>query len=347
MDSDDSPHTDSPATMPPGTPDAAVDGGDPDDDSVTATPDDNRRAVVRRTRRGYTPVRHAFVQKHSGPNRASTLARFCANRKKRALVLYLLLLTLWTPDGRPMRSEIWLRTLNVAGGEMTWSKSSLSMSWSALVDMGMATRKRTRRMADLVPKREDGEDTYTLPDGKKIIDRYFALPGAFWTEKWFDELSLPGICVLLVLLKETNDDTAEVHLTHKQFDDWYGISVSSAKKGLAELEAHGLLSVRRHRVKAEFALEGFTLHLYYRLNGEFSTAARKAARTAASKAAEKTAKKSTKTMAKMGGAPTTRKTARKAASGTIGAPARRVVRKTAGGRAGAGAPKKSVRKRGS
>ena len=76
---------------------------------------------MRRTRRGYTPVRHAFVQKHSGPKRASTLARFCANRKKRALVLYLLLLTLWTPDGRPMRSEIWLRTLDVAGGKMTWS----------------------------------------------------------------------------------------------------------------------------------------------------------------------------------------------------------------------------------
>jgi hypothetical protein len=147
-------------------------------------------------------------------------------------------------------------------GEMTWSKSSLSTSWSALVDMGMAIRKRTRRMADLVPKREDGAEAYTLPDGKKIIDRYFALPGAFWTEKWFDELSLPAICVLLVLLKETNDDTEEVHLTHKQFEDWYGISVSSAKKGLAELEAHGLLSVRRHRVKAEFALEGFTLHLY-------------------------------------------------------------------------------------
>ncbi len=170
------------------------------------------------------------MQKHSGPNRASTLARFCANRKKRARVLYLLLLTLWAPDGRPMRSEIWLRTLDVAGGKITWSKSSVSTSWSALVDMGMATRTRTRRMADLVPKREDGEDDYSLPDGKTSIDRYFALPGAFWTEKWFDELSLPAICVLLVLVKETNDDTEEVHLTHKQLEDWYGISASSAKR---------------------------------------------------------------------------------------------------------------------
>jgi hypothetical protein len=266
-------------------PDLATGGGDePDEESFVATPDDTRQAIVRRTGRGYTPVRHVFVQKHDGPQRASTLARFCRNRKKRALVLYLLLLTMWKPEASPYRSEFWLRALDVADGNVTWSKSSLSTSWTSLVDMGLAARTRTRRMAKLVARREDGEEEYSLPDGKRIPDRYFVLPGEFWTEKWFDELSLPAICVLLVLLKETNDQE-EIHLTYEQFDTWYGISASSAQKGLGELEDAGLVSVRPHRLKAAFSAKGFTLHLYYRLNGAFSTDARKAARGEAANAA--------------------------------------------------------------
>jgi hypothetical protein len=260
-------------------------------DDEVSTPETARAAVVRSTGRGYTSVRQVFVQKHSGPVRESTLARFCRNRKRRALVLYLLLLTLWDPERDPFRSEVWLRILDVAGGKHTWSKSSLSSAWTTLIDMGLATRKRTRRMADVVPLREDGVTEYEPPDGNSVINRYFALPGAFWTEKWFDELSLPGICVLLVLLKETNDEESEIHLTYQQFDDWYGISASSAQKGLNELADAGLVSVRRQKVKADFATEGFTMHLHFELNGAFSTIARKEARAEAAKAARARAAK--------------------------------------------------------
>lgn len=259
--------------------------------AVAASPDDTRLWVVRRTGRGYTSVRSDFVQKHHGPIRASTLARFCKNRKRRALILYLLLLTLWDPQGTPYPSGFWLRALQVTSGDLTWSKSSLSATWATLVDMGLATRKRTRRMADVVPRREDGEANYEAPTGNKIINRYFTLPGAFWTEKYFDTLSLPAICVLLIVLKETNDKDDEIHLTYPQFDEWYGISASSAQKGIAELEAAKLLTTRKQPVKAESTDAGFTVHHYYQLTGEFSRIARAQAREEASKAARSRAAK--------------------------------------------------------
>ena len=295
---------------------------------TAATADDTREAFVRRTRRGYTSVRHVFVQKHSGPDRPSTLARFCRNRKKRALVLYLLLLTVWQQDGSPFRSEVWLRGLNVDGGKVTWSKSSLSTAWSSLVDMGMATRTRTRRMADLTPKREDGAEDYNHPDGKTTINHYFALPGEFWTEKWFDTLSLPAICVLLVLLKESNEKEA-VQLTYKQFDDWYGISVSSAQKGIGELRSEGLLDVRVEYLKAALAAEGFTQHHHYKLTGPFSTAARTAARGEASAGAQKhsakTAAPSVNTTKKSGSKSTAGKALKKPAAKKAKTPPKKTV----------------------
>ena len=230
--------------------------------------------MVRFTGAEYTLVRHVFVQKHSGSDRSSTLAAICKNKKKRALILYLMLLTLWNPDRDPLRSEVWLRLVTVTGGSLTWSHSSLSEAWSNLVDMGLVDRTRVRRMAHVVPRREDTKSDYERPNGQKRIDRYFQLPGAFWTEKWFDSLSLPGLCMLLLLLKETNDNDAEFHVTHKQVEQWYGISASSAAKGFTELEDLGLVSVRRDQIKAGLALKGYTYHLYYSLNGDFSTAAR-------------------------------------------------------------------------
>ena len=254
------------------------------DPAKVATPDDARAEMVRYTGSRYTPVRHVFVQKYDGKNRASTLARLCRGKKKRALILYLVLLTLWRPDATPRLSSVWLRLVTVPGGNLTWSTSSLSETWTTLVDLDLAARTRVKRKAHVTPRREDAQADYTRPTGNTRIERYFALPGAFWTEKWFDTLSLPAICMLLILLKETNDKEWEFHITHAQVEEWYGISASSAAKGLNELEDVGLVSTRREQVSAGLADQGFTFHHHYSLNGAFSTAERHTARAAATKA---------------------------------------------------------------
>lgn len=254
--------------------------------AAAATSEDTRNIIVQLTGSGYTPVRHVLVQRYERDGeRRSTLARFCSNRKHRALILYLLLLTVWAPERKPLRSEVWLRAMTVDQGKLTWSSSSLSQGWSDLVAMGMVDRQRQQRVARLTPRREDGGDGYERPDVKKQADRYFALPGAFWTAAWFDRLSLPALCVLLILLKETNDGEDECHLTYEQTEKWYGISSSSAKKGYTELVDLGLVSFRDETAKAPLAPAGVTTHRYYRLSGPFSTSARAVARNEARKAA--------------------------------------------------------------
>ncbi len=286
-----------------------------------ATSEDTRSFIVQLTGSGYTPVRHVLVQKYEREGeRRSTLARFCSNRKHRALILYLLLLTVWAPDRKPLRSEVWLRAVKVDQGELTWSASSLSQGWSDLVAMGMVDRQRQQRVARLTPRREDGGEGYSRPDGKKQADHYFILPGAFWTEAWFDRLSLPALCVLLILLKETNDVDDECHLTYEQTEKWYGISSSSAKKGYTELVDVGLVDVRDETAKAPLAPAGVTTHRYYRLAGPFSTSARAAARDEARKAARsrgRTAKADVVPVATdLGGKKTKKKKTKKAKSST-------------------------------
>lgn len=264
-----------------------------DPDQVKSTPDSLRAAIVRNTGSGYTPVRHSFVQKFEAKkSRASTLAKLVRRRKRRELILYLLALTCWNPEAKypPWPSAVWLRALNAgSGASLTWSRSSLSESWSSLVALKLVKRQRERRRSRITPLAEIGKGVYSRPDGQRPEDYYLLLPGAFWTDRWFDRLSLAGVAVLLILLKETGR-TDEVHLTHSETADWYGISESTAKKGYQELLGNGLAIFRDEYIQAHYAEAGVTVRRHYSLTGDFSTAAREHARSDAAAARAKRAR---------------------------------------------------------
>ena len=64
--------------------------------STVATPSESRAEVLRLTGRNYGVVRHLLVQHPRGSaSRPSTLGALVHTRKHRALLLYLLLLTIW------------------------------------------------------------------------------------------------------------------------------------------------------------------------------------------------------------------------------------------------------------
>ncbi len=257
-----------------------------DDERLPATPESTRDAIVRGTGSGYVPVRHVFVQKHEGKSRASTLGKLVQQRKRRELILYLLVLTTWDPEQRrsPWPAKVWLRALEVKPQpNHTWSRSSLSETWTELVRLKLVKRTREHRRSRITPRREDRKGgEYTRPDGKTLGERYFVLPGEFWTGLWFDRLSLAGMAVLLILLKETNK-TAEIHLTHAETAHWYGISESTAKKGYQELVDHDLVEIRDEFRRANYAENGLTTVRHYSLKGAFSTDARASARAVAAK----------------------------------------------------------------
>lgn len=282
-----------------------------EDDLPQATPESTRASIVLHTGGGYTRVRHSFVQKYEGKNRSSTLGKLVKEKRRRALVLYLLVLTTYSDELHPVwAASVWLRALEVRDKpNLTWSRSTLSETWSELVRLKLVARRREHRRSRITPLREDRKKgAYTRPDGNVPADYYLLLPGAFWTERWFDRLSLPALAVLLVLLKETGK-SEEVHLTHAETARWYGFSETTAKKGYQELEAAGLVAFRDEWKKDDYAEFGRTRVRYYRLESPFSTAERTAARAEADKERRRRARRARavakgKAVAKPKGAPT-------------------------------------------
>lgn len=228
-------------------------------------------------------VRGILVQLPDGDgtpgSRASTLATMVHARMHRALLLYLLLLGAWRglerPDRVPLQADIWIRALTAPKG-LTWSRSTLSRTWTALESMKLAVREREDRLVRVSPRREDGAADYEWPSGRRDrMNKYFVLPDEFWTDDWFAKLSLPALAVLLVVAKETNN-VSEVRLTYQQFEDWYGIRRKTAQNGVDEFRNHGLLHVRRKVVKAALSPTGTTVETWYSLTGAFGHESRRA-----------------------------------------------------------------------
>lgn len=70
------------------------------------------------------------------------------------------------------------------------------------------------------------------------------------------------------------DQERQFWLTAEKAHDWYGVSVSTANCGYAELERHGLLASRHRRVKHDMSASGVQLRLMRRLIGDFARPAR-------------------------------------------------------------------------
>ncbi|WP_191564900.1 ArsR family transcriptional regulator [Janibacter melonis] len=255
--------------------------------------DDSRAEAMRLTGRNYTKVRHLLVQQPRGSaTRTSTLGIMVASRKHRALLLYLLLLTLWPGvlknRREPLEGPTWARLLSTETSGMAWTPSDVSRAWGDLERLHLIERTRQGRALQVKPRREDGKKPWTDPGlvRSNREETYFILPGAFWTDHLFAELSLGELAMLLIIAAETSKDD-EVHLTAEQVHDWYGISASTAKKGFNDLVQRGLANRRVDYVKAPLSSTGTTAHHYYSLTGSYSSGARAAARQKAAQAAEK------------------------------------------------------------
>lgn len=263
------------------------------------TPAETRADLTRLSARGYTQIRHVFVQlPDTEPSRASIIGALVHGRKHHALLLYILLLTAWPwlHDRRePLQAAVWLRALSAddvpdSPAALTWSASTLSRAWKALTDAGLVTTDREARLVRVVPRREDAREEYEFPRGRN--DRwnaYFALPDEFWNDGWFAKLSLPALAMLLVIAKETNGKD-ETWLTYDNCDEWYGIKPKSAQKGITELVAAGLLHKRVELKKAPLSPTGQTTRTWYSLTGEFGHQARAARQKRAAKETRKRVK---------------------------------------------------------
>ena len=250
---------------------------------------EDRQEAAANNLRGYFLIRGIFVQSPTaGADRSGTLATFVTKRQHRALLLYLMLLNVWPwlqREKDPLEAHVWMNLLHsrlTLGDSLVWSESTLSRTWKYLATVGLIEKKRGRKgRLKVRPRLEDASGPYTTPAGGKAWNEvYFTLPERFWSEEDFARLNLPGLAVLLVLAKETNKKP-EFRVTQEQIAEWYGISRSTAAKGLGELRGLGILKERTERIPAKLSKVRTTTETYFSLSGDYSTASRKKARNKA------------------------------------------------------------------
>ena len=82
---------------------------------------------------------------------------------------------------------------------------------------------------------------YTPPYGH---EPYLPVPRSFWADGVAGKLSGAGVAMYLCALAMTRSDQLEFFVSANHFEDRYGISRSSRKRGLAELVDRGVLTVR-------------------------------------------------------------------------------------------------------
>ncbi|MDP9223725.1 MAG: ArsR family transcriptional regulator [Actinomycetota bacterium] len=245
---------------------------------VQSSPEETLEELLRLSGRGYTKIRHSLCQipNLSGGSRPGLLGPMVTDRKRRSLQLYLLLLTVWPwlkERDDPLAAAVWARAVTTASGRR-WSPSNVSDAWTDLEDRGLIERRRLSRGVVITPRREDGAATYSEPDGVKgdHLHTYFTLPPSFWTMGWFEELSMPGLAMLLIVASKTSRaDQTETWLTNADAGKWFALSPRSVEGGVKELDDRGLLAVRSEWVKAPLSPIGATKQRWYSLNGEFST----------------------------------------------------------------------------
>lgn len=254
----------------------------PEADGSGATPADTREQMTKLAGRGYAQFRGVLVQlpdEDENGLRASTLSRMVSDRRHRELILYMWVLTNWTwlqDRDMPLEAGVWVRSLTAPGG-LTWSQSTLSRSWKHLEELGLLEpRTREDRLVRITPRREDGHEAYTPPEGRTEWEHvYFTMPDSFWTDEWFAKLSLPALAVFLVMLKETNDSKRqEFRFTYKQLEPWYGLKPRTVQNGVDQLQELGLITSRDEVIKAPLSATGKTIRRHYALTGDFSQISR-------------------------------------------------------------------------
>jgi hypothetical protein len=215
-------------------------------------------ALARSRRHRGVPIRNTFVQIQRG---AGPLAALVRRGQHNALDLYLVLLLIGTSPKTnhevTQSARAWSR---LVGSESSASSSSqMSRLWSTLEGHKLVEKERHGRHLTVRPLREDGTgQAYSRPSSN-----FLRVPLEYWSDRWYEQLSLPGKAMLLLALTQRS----RFQLTLARVPDWYGFSEDTAQRGMTELEELELISSTEHWELAPLSPTGYRLITTWTLHG--------------------------------------------------------------------------------
>ncbi|MBK5219184.1 MAG: hypothetical protein JJE35_05290 [Thermoleophilia bacterium] len=168
-------------------------------------------------------------------------------------------------EGRPIRatSTQWMAVVGIEPSAS--NRATVSRSWSWLEEKRLISSHRQGRDRGIEILREDGTGQLWQPPGAHH-EAYFGLPLAYWRGGYASELSLPAKSVLLIGLSLQSREEPFFQLPLRRGSDWYGLSASTLRRGLAELRRVGLLRRWAERRETEGSPLGHTYDQRYALN---------------------------------------------------------------------------------
>jgi hypothetical protein len=138
-------------------------------------------------------------------------------------------------------SNTWVRLMRFdLRAEPSAASSRWSKAMTRLQDLRLIERQRNGNLMNylLLDEAADGSP-YERP--KRLADgRWFSIPHHYWLEGWDARLTTAEKVMLLIAL----DQPDGYQITYDRYKDWYGISRSTAQRGLTGLIRHGILAVR-------------------------------------------------------------------------------------------------------
>jgi len=217
-------------------------------------------------KRDSCPVRRSFVEMSDSKRGITPLASLLRTRdsvggKGGGLRISLLMTLIWV-NARPPHasSRVAAYWAELLGREDPRGEGARAVrdalhelddrGWVNLRSTGSRTEIFLRNESE--PVNDDGTPVpYTLPYGQTP---YLQVPREFWTTGLVGELSGAGVAMYLCALALTRPDEPKFFISTSYFDEHYGISRSSRKRGLAELASNGVLTTE---VEAEIDLNTF------------------------------------------------------------------------------------------
>jgi len=234
-------------------------------DAVQAAIEVDGAAVRRRA----TPVRKSFVRSETGePAPLSKLVTIGGRGGAVAIRLYLALLWRCSSDpydtDKPARA--WATLLDLEDPE-TKGTRRIAGALKTLEGMNLIRiqREASRNVITLLDESGDGRE-YELPStayhhanragGPEAAKRhrYFKISSQWWIDGDLQDVSTPGLIMLLILMAEQASDSKQfeeggigkrIWFSTEKFAEWYAISAKSRSAGTKELEARGLLKIQR------------------------------------------------------------------------------------------------------
>jgi hypothetical protein len=202
--------------------------------------------MLSQTGRHGVPIRRRLLQtdmERPDGTRAAPLSTMLKARDTATLDAYLLIHAM-ASSSSPYRasyfSSSWVRLMEFdRGAEAAAASSRWSKTVTRLVDLNLIHRHRVGNVMEYFLRDEAGNgQPYERPT--KLADgRWFSLPYQYWLDGWDQRLQSAEKVMLLIAL----DQPDGFAIPYERFPSWYGISASTAKRGLTGLVSRGILSM--------------------------------------------------------------------------------------------------------